>query len=707
MPRYERIDGADRTFAILVNETGAPELLYFGPQLSGSADLAEMAAILQPGQRESLPDHPVAPSLCPTNGFGWMGEPAISGVHDGADGALNWSSADVECTSDSLEVTLRDDRTGLEVRLSYWLDSPSGVLTSRMRLTNHGARPFRLHQAMSVCLPLPAWVKEAVSLSGDWSREGQLARIPLSPGIWSQTNRTGRTGFSGSTLMAGEPAASDHAGRLIAIHLAWSGNHELSIETLASGRRLAMAGAHLAPGEVVLTTGASYETPEAHLCLSETGFNGVSDAFHPFVRTRILPDAAGPRAVRRVHFNTWEAAYFDVDEASMKEVAAAAAAVGVERFILDDGWFAGRRNDSSSLGDWRADPVRFRHGLGPLIDAVRALGMDFGLWIEPEMVSPDSDLYRAHPDWCLHAPGAPRPGMRHQLWLDMAREEVRDHIFEQISALLSGNAIACIKWDCNRFMFPAVSAGAPAAGRVVRGTYDLMDRLRAAHPSVEIESCASGGARMDLAVLKRASRLWPSDATDALERIRIQRCASLIFPPEIIGAHVGPAPNPVTGRHLPMALRSRIAMFGHMGVEADPRRLSSEDRDTLSAHIALYKRYRPLLHSGRMLRWRTDDGAEAVISLSPDGGEALCLICRSDTAPEAEAAPVMIPGLATSASYRITLPEPWPAIASRRLHDPAAWRRGRVISADILSQAGLRLPLSDPMTAWLVHLERV
>jgi alpha-galactosidase len=412
-------------------------------------------------------------------------------------------------------------------------------------------------------------------------------------------------------------------------------------------------------------------------------------------------------STRRVHFNSWEAAYFSFDETSLKELASAAADIGIERFVVADGWFAGRRDDTSSLGDWRVDRKRFANGLAPLIQHVHQLGMDLGIWIEPEMVNPDSDLYRAHPDWCVHARNADRPTMRNQLWLDMSRSEVRDHLFEQLDRLLSENDIAYLKWDCNRFLFPAVSADMPAAAHITRGTYALMDSLRMAHPNVEIESCASGGARVDLEILKRTTRVWPSDSTDAIERVRIQRWANLILPLETIGAHVGPSPNPITGRELPMAFRARVAMFGHLGVEMDPRRLNPKDLETLAIHVAHYKNFRGLLHSGRLLRWRSEDGADATICVSKNADEALALVCRTEVASHAQAAPIRFPGLDHAARYRITLPEPWPEIAKRRIHDTEAWLGGRTFSARVLEETGLSLPLADPQTAWLIHLARI
>ena len=705
MPRYERIDGGRTTFAIAVDDSGAPRLLHFGTRLPNDLDLSEIDAASRIGPRESTPDLPILPSLYPAAGMGWFGEPAISGVREGGDDAIFWSATTVERSDQALAIRLVDQRMLLRVELSYAIDPETGVLASRACIHNDHDKAFRLQQADSLCLPLPAWATDILCMSGDWSREAQPFRLAPSPGAWSQTNRTGRTGFPGSTFAVLDTTAGDHTGRVLAVHLAWSGNHRLLVETLPSGQRMALAGLHLAPGEVELAPRGIFETPTAYACFSDNGLNGVSDAFHPFVRTSILPRRMN--SVRRVHFNSWEAAYFSFDEASLKELASAAADIGIERFVVDDGWFSGRRDDTSSLGDWRVDRERFANGLGPLVEHVHQLGMDLGIWVEPEMVNADSDLYRAHPDWCVHARNADRPTMRNQLWLDMSRTEVRDHLFEQLDRLLSENDIAYLKWDCNRFLFPAVSTRGPAAAHIIRGTYALMDRLREAHPNVEIESCASGGARIDLEMLKRATRVWPSDSTDAIERVRIQRWANLILPLETIGAHVGPSPNPITGRELPMALRARVAMFGHLGVEMDPRKLNAKDRETLALHIALYKNFRGLLHSGRLLRWRSEDGADATICVSNDADEALALVCRTEVSRHAHAAPIRFPGLDRAARYRITLPEPWPEIAKRRIPDPEAWRSGQTFSARVLEETGLSLPVADPQTAWLIHLARI
>lgn len=704
MQRYERMDGGAATLVLSCAATGAPRLVYFGAALSAHADLAALDAALAEGARGSTPDEMVSPTVFPSSGFGWMGAPAIACAALGGDDAIAWSECETARTGDAIEIKLFDERQKLRAELAWRLCAETGVLSARARVTNEGDRPFALSALASLSLPLPAWATRILGFAGDWGREARPADFAAPIGQWANGNRTGRTGFAGATFGVHEDGADELRGRVLLMHLGWSGSHRLSVETQANGWRHAQLESALGVNERVLEPGERHETPTAYACFSDEGWNGARHALHRFVRAEILPAQA--RAPRRVHFNSWEGVYFAFDEARLKTLASEAAALGVERFVLDDGWFMGRRHDRAGLGDWRVDPAVLPNGLEPLIAHVEGLGMDFGLWVEPEMVNPDSDLYRAHPDWCVHAPNAARPTMRNQLWLDLSRADVRDHVFAQLDALLSRHRIAYLKWDCNRFLFPAVSVGRPAGEAIVRGVYALMDRLREKHRTLEIESCASGGGRIDLEILRRASRVWASDATDAIERLRIQRWTNLVLPLEAIGAHVGPSTNPMTGRRLAMDFRAKVALFGHMGVELDPSRLDARDKETLARHIALYKEHRALLHSGRAFSWDGEGGVDARMVLAQDGSEALALLAQSQTAAFATSAPIRFPGLEPGARYAVRLLEPWPRVAARRLADADAWRGLRLLTGDVLLDSGLRLPLAEPETAWLVHFER-
>jgi alpha-galactosidase len=406
---------------------------------------------------------------------------------------------------------------------------------------------------------------------------------------------------------------------------------------------------------------------------------------------------------RPVHYNSWEAVYFDHDPAVLAELATRAAAVGAERFVLDDGWFKGRRSDRAGLGDWTVDPGVWPQGLTSLIDHVRGLGMEFGLWVEPEMVNPDSDLYRAHPDWVLATPPAPQLDFRHQLVLDVGRAEVRDHLFAAINALLRDHDIAYLKWDMNRDLSHAGGADGRAGARAhVLGVYEVLDRLRAAQPGVEIESCASGGGRADYAILARTDRIWTSDSNDALDRLAIQRGFSHFFPAELMGSHVGPRRCHITGRMLPMGLRVATALFGHMGMELDLRELDAREAADLAAGVALHKAHRALIHTGDLVRLDSEAGSNAFAVMSPDRSEALVSWTLLTEPRAAFPAPLRLAGIDPQQSYRLSLV--WPPRLGTAWPAETALRAGLIVPGDVLLNAGLALPRCFPSTPLIFHL---
>ncbi len=705
MDQFARLDGGGVTLALAIPDEGAPRLLYIGASLPAHADLAALAALHAPARREAAPDQPQHATILPVAGAGWLGPVALAGRTEGGDGLIALKRRTLHVGAHDVRIDLADDVIEIGVTLSWDIDAASGIVTTRASVRNESARAFHLDGLAALALPLPAWAREIMAFAAGWSREQRPTRFPAPRGQWAQIARGGRTGFAGATFLMLEPGAGDLHGRALGLHLGWSGDHRLAVETLSDGARIALLEEALAPGEVTLAPGEAFETPRGHIAFSESGFAGLTAHFQDFARAHILPPAHGPR---RVHFNSWEGVYFDFDAARLMALAAEAATLGAERFVLDDGWFIGRRDDTSALGDWRVDPARFPNGLDEVIDHVEALGMDFGLWVEPDMVSPRSALHEAHPDWCVHAPGRARATMRNQLWLDLSRPEVRDHLFAALDALLSRHRIAYLKWDCNRDIFPAVSHGGPGSGAIVRGTYDVMARVRAAHPRVEIESCASGGARVDYGIMRCARRIWPSDSTDAEERLRIQRWAALLLPLGALGAHVGSSTNHTTGRRLDMAYRARVALFGHMGLELDPARLKPHEKEVLAAHVALYKQHRALLHDGRFIAWESADGSEGRIVIARDGGEALALLASGGAAsPFAQSAPMPLPGLDEAARYDVRLIKPWPRVVAQRLADAALWEEARRFDGAALMRHGLALPLTQPHIAWLLHLVRV
>ena len=704
-----RLDGDTSSLVIDARGPGMPLPVYWGGRLPREADLASLAAVCQRPVPIHHLDKDEPPSLLPETGFGHYGHPGVSGDRDRRDWATRFRLARVDRPSgDALHIRLVDPVAGLALDLEVAIDPASDVVSRRTRLTNLGDTPYRLAWLAAATVVLPADADEALVLDGRWSREFRECRVPLGPGGWVRENRRGRTSHAAFPGIAvGRHGFGEDVGRVVGLTLAWSGNSRLSVENGADGIRLLSAGALLDPGEVVLAPGADATTPWCHMVLAPDGLNGMSRRWHDFVRRTVIDwPSARPRPVL---LNTWEAAYFDHDLPRLKSLADSAAALGVERFVLDDGWFGGahtgRNDDTSSLGDWQTDRRKWPNGLAPLIEHVSELGMEFGLWVEPEMISPDSDLYRAHPDWVLNLDPLPRPTARNQLVLDLTRADVFEHVFRQMDVLLQDNPIAYLKWDHNRDLATVASEGVAVAGGQTEAVYALIDRLRLRHPTVEIESCAGGGGRVDFGILQRTHRFWTSDCNDALERVAIQAGFGRFLPPEVMGAHIGPSPSHTTGRRHDLGFRGLVAMFGHLGLELDPTQLATDERSELAGLIALHKRLRPLLHGGRA--WRLSGlGADQVGQgvVSGDKDHAVYALYQVASQPTSIPGKVALPGLDPVKRYRIRFAWPLPpgAIADTPALTAMA-DEGLVLEGTALGQPILQLPCLWPETAVLLE----
>ncbi len=694
---FVRLDGAAVTLVFALERGGTADCVYLGAALPQSEDLAMIAAAMLRGRHESQPDVPPRPGLLPEAKGGWSGTPAIALRREGQTIATDFRVTDWQAGAAHLELTFADAALGLSLSLG-WRIAAADVIEAHAVLVNHDEPDLELERLAAPALPIPRRFTDLTTFTGRWAGEMREHRRPLAPDGLARSSAIGKPGFGGGNWVVLHASDSTET---LAAHLAFSGDCDTRIECDMQGStdgramlQLAAAQPRAAPS---FPPGAVARTPQAVFALAPDR-SALAQAFHTYLRRDVLPGRAG-WGPRKVHLNSWEALGFNLSEPALIALVEDAASLGIERFVLDDGWFGGRRNDRSSLGDWTVSPDVFPHGLAPLIARVHGLGMDFGLWVEPEMVSPDSDLYRAHPDWCLHHAGRDRPTMRGQLVLDMARPEVREYLFQQLDALLHGNPIAYLKWDHNRDLFPAAPGQA-------QGFYALLDRLRAAHPQVEIESCSSGGGRIDFGVLSRVHRVWPSDNNDAVERLRIIPAWSRFLPLEVLGSHVGPSPNPITGRRLAMDFRAKVAMFGHMGVEADPARMTERERECLAAHIALYKQWRGVLHTGDLHHLaHPDEGVTAMMVTHED--RALALAAQTAFSPVFDAAPVRLAGLDPEARYRLTLPEPWPRRAQHYLAGAGQWRDGLILSGTALMRHGLALPLTHPETAWIIALEKI
>lgn len=584
--------------------------------------------------------------ILPTGGSGWFGPPTISiNNPNGAPIDVQFSTSNIVSSEDQLGVELIDEVSDVRVIILYISRAGAGleICTSVKNLSDI---PFNVARIASAIIPLPAQMSEIISWSGRHNSEFFENRESMPTQGWYRETRHGITGHGGPCgcyVLTND--AGWHQGQVIAMQLVWSGNARLAIEPTDEGDWVAVAEHLIDPSELTVHPASTYSAPPLLLATSSSGRNGVMEKMHSLTRHRIEWPGKKMRA-RPVHLNSWEACYFAHDEDRTLQLAESAAKLGVERFVLDDGWFQGRDNDKSGLGDWSPDTQKYPEGLSKIAYRANELGMEFGLWIEPEMVNPDSKLYREHPAWVLAAADRDRPTARNQLALDLRLEEVCDHLFRAIDNLLSETSISYLKWDHNRHHS---SSGGAAQ---VRGSYELFKRVRSAHPNVEIESCAGGGGRIDAGIINYTHRFWASDNLDAVSRFAMQRGFLAFMPPEVMGAHVGAIPSHATGRSQSLGFRAAIACQGHLGVELDPASLTTQERSELSQWINFYKDWRHIIHGGSTILGEASDGVLWQAQGLDD--ELLLWVIRKDHSRFRHAQPITLP-FATDRNWEISL----------------------------------------------------
>jgi alpha-galactosidase len=715
--RLVALTAAGVTVLVEVGAGRLPAVTYWGPELpaldAAQAEALGVAAVPVPGSGEIEPRPRLA--LLPEHHTGWTGRPGLSGSFAGvgwspafATTAVTLDGAEVgdftAAGAGTLEVRATDDAGRLELRLTLQL-LPTGLLRTRAGITNLAEGPYAV-DGLVLALPVPAEATELLDFTGRHNQERVPQRSPFRTGAHVRDNRKGRTGADSAYLLhAGTAGFGFGAGRVWAVHTAWSGNHTHYAEQVYTGEKVLGGGELLLPGEVRLATGESYAGPWLYGAYG-TGLDEVAHRFHRHLRAR------EPRvsAQRPITLNVWEAVYFDHDTERLLDLAERAAAAGVERYVLDDGWFGARRDDRSGLGDWVVSPDAWPGGLHPLVDRVRALGMQFGLWFEPEMVNPDSDLAREHPEWIMAARAAWPVEARHQQVLNLAVPAAYEHVKSQILAILKEYPIGYLKWDHNRDLIEAGNqgdGGRPGVHAQTLAFYRLLDELRAAHPGLEIESCSSGGARVDLGVLERTDRVWVSDNIDPHDRQRMLRWTAQLVPPEYLGSHIASGRSHVTGRRHDLSFRAATAVFGHLGVEWDLTEATAAEAAELRDWLAFYKEQRDLLLGGDLVRmdgYGDDIFVHGVVS--PDRSRALFAMAVTDSIVPDPAVRLRLRGLDPLRPYRIrpVLIGPDPA----HLLAPQWWgeaRDGRVFSGAALEHAGLACPRLHPDQAVLYRAD--
>jgi len=647
-------------------------------------------------------DEPQLPGLMRESARGFLGRPTLSGHRNGKAWSTKFEVTDFHHQGNHCAVTLRDFHAELEVVVTFDLDA-FGVLIQKATVKNIGNSDYVLNEFIH-WLPLPREATQTLDFAGRWSNERQPQRRDIQIGTWVRESREGRSGHNFSIAdIALTAQTSFQSGSAWATSIAWSGNSHYLVERGFDGQQSIGAGELLLAGEVILKGNESYEAPALFAVYSSQGLDGVSAAFHSHLRAREIH----PTRPRPLTLNMWEALYFDHNEDKIRALVDVASEIGVERVVLDDGWFHSRRNDRSGLGDWVIDPAVWPNGLTPVIEYINSKGIEFGLWFEGEMVNPDSDLYRAHPEWILHEGDRTPPLWRHQLVLDLGHEEAYKHVLEQTSSLLAAHNIVYIKWDHNRVLVDAGHLGAAGVRRQTQAIYRLFAELKKRHPGLEIESCASGGARIDLGVIDYVDRFWTSDNNDALERQTIQRWTSQVIPPEMLGTHIGPTHGHQTGRTLELSMRAITALFGHAGIEWNITQATAEERANLATWARYYKDNRALLHSGKSVRIDYPDEHGYLYGvISADTKKSIFAYVQLTPTVTIHPASLKFAGLDAAANYSVKAV--YPAGKPRfMLITPPQWMDGITMSGSALATIGVSAPILAPANAVLIEITKL
>ncbi|MEL6870039.1 MAG: alpha-galactosidase [Pseudomonadota bacterium] len=648
-----RIDSAQCT-VVLQLQRNMPAVTYWGARLPDALALDEFCAALSRPPVPAALDLPEALTLLPESGTGFAGFPGIlahrNGEHSISQAALE--RADVDAHSATFVCV--EQINEVQMTLTVALDPDSDVLTLRNSVKNLGDNVLHVDWLASGVLPLPHPHSEVCSLTGRWAQEFTQRREPIGASALLRDNRAGRTSHNSFPgLLTGSAGFSADTGYAAAMHLAWSGNHRIWVGRARDGRPYVQLGVLFSNGEQQLQPGDAWQAPELHACVSESGYNPLIHNLHRFVRNQVLPSGLA-RKPRPVHYNTWEAVYFNHSEASTLALVAEAKQLGAERFVLDDGWFSNRNNDLAGLGNWTVSKRKYPNGLEPIFDAVRAAGMEPGLWIEPEMANEDSDVFREHPEWILGDPQRQQPLGRHQYALNICRDDVFEYLLGHITGVVRRYGLGYLKWDMNRDLAHALVDRRQGEARMAQAIYRLLDAVRAACPDCEIEICSSGGARADYALLRRGERIWTSDNHDPHDRQRIQHGFSLFFPPEVMGAHVGSAISDTTGRYQALSFRVATALLGHFGVEPNKDGISEGDQAVLRRAAHWYIHNRDWLHTGTT--WFIDSNEAAVVAraqVSEDRQRAIITNALLDTPHQPILAPLRCRGLDPQARYAV------------------------------------------------------
>jgi len=684
-----RLDTHEQTLVLSAVDDRLACVVYWGAALPMNEDLQLLCKTnvvdVTGGMLDENPDL----SICPEATQTFPGQVGMN-LRDAQGNPIlpRLRFAKAEVSDSAITLHYEDTENGLEYTACFKAFDDTNMITAQAAITS--ANPLHLSWLAAPVIPASQAASHMIDYAGKWCGEFLPVETKWNAGIRLRESRTGRTGHEHfPALVVPDQGASFTKGGAYAFHYGWSGGHKMVAEELPDGRRQVQFGNAT---DTELQAGVHFETAPLYLTYSDQGTNGCARAFQQHVRTNVVKFPA-PKRPRPVHYNCWEAVYFNHSVTELQDIATRAAELGAERFVLDDGWFGTRTDDTRALSEWDVDLGKYPDGLTPLIDHVHAASMTFGIWFEPEMINPISTVYEQHPEWALGA--ADQIMGRHQKVLNMAMPAVRDFLFGKISNILSAYDVDYIKWDHNRVL------PAPDASQT-RGTYELLDRLRQTFPKVEIESCASGGGRIDFGILQHTQRVWLSDSNDALERARIQHGSAMFLPSGITGSHVGPRISHTSGRSHTMAFRAWIAAQRHMGFEMDPRELMDDEAETLKRVTTWWKGQRDWMMLADILRLDSNDTAVlAELHLSQDEQQFAMFANKIDSSNQIAPRPLRLAGLVPDRKYNITL------VNREELHhlsrgEPAIKFDDATLSGQYLMQHGITLPWSFPNQTWVI-----
>ncbi len=604
----------------------------------------------------------------------------------------------------TLELTCEDKLLGLQVILSYSIFADNDAIARSVRIVNGGKEAIYLTKVLSACIDMDNEEYEMITLQGSWARERIIQTRPVLKGRQGVSSVRGESSHQEHPFMAWKrKTTTEETGDIYAMNFVYSGNFLAQIEGDQFGSMRALMGIHPQDFCWKLEPGEAFQAPEVICVYSASGIGGMTRTFHDLYRKHLIRGEYKDKK-RPILINNWEATYFDFDTDKLLSIAREASGLGIEMLVMDDGWFGSRNDDNSSLGDWQVNEEKLKGGLKYLVDEVNKLGMKFGIWLEPEMISPDSNLYREHPDWAFAIPGRTGSLARNQYVLDLTRKEVRDYVYDMIASVLRSANIEYVKWDMNRQLSDMGSCGLPADRqgelfhRQVLAVYELQDRMTKEFPYLLLENCSGGGARFDPGMLYYSPQIWCSDDTDAVERLSIQAGTALIYPLSTMGAHVSDCPNHALGRTTPFETRGYVALAGTFGYELDVTKIPEADRAMIPEQTAMYHKYNDLVREGdyyRIAHFAENHYYDCYEVVAKDKSEALVTYIQVLNRPSYHSRRIRIPGLDLTAVYEIENAQDWPEIGQTQY-------RG-----DALQFAGINVPpLWGDFKGRLLHLVR-